>query len=82
MTTKTWHTYILECQDGSLYTGVTNDIDKRMKEHANGKGSKYVRVKGFKRLLKSKLCKDRAEACRFEYAIKKLPRDEKLTWFD
>jgi len=45
---KQWYVYILECEDGSFYTGVTNDVDKRMKAHADGKrGSKYVYNKGF-----------------------------------
>ncbi len=79
---KTWYVYILECMDGSFYTGVTNDIDSRMKAHAKGKGSKYVRKKGFKELLRAKPCKDKSDACKCEYFIKKLPRNEKLTWFD
>ena len=79
---KQWHVYILECQDGSFYTGVTNDVDARMNAHAKGKGSKYVCKKGFKRLLLAKSCKDKSEACKCEYAIKKLPRREKLGWFE
>jgi putative endonuclease len=80
--TKNWYVYILECLDGSYYTGVTNDIDARMKAHAEGKGSKYVYKKGFKGLLQAKACKDKSEACKCEYAIKKLPRGEKLSWFE
>jgi len=79
---KTWFVYLLECQDGSYYTGVTNDLDVRMEAHATGKGSKYVYKKGFKELLRAKTCKDKSEACKFEYAIKKLPRNKKLEWFD
>ena len=79
---KQWCVYILECQDGSFYTGVTNDVDARMNAHAEGKGSKYVHKKGFKKLLRAKLCKDKSDACKWEYAIKKLPRKEKLDWFD
>ena len=79
---KKWHVYILECQDGSYYTGVTNDLDKRMNAHATGKGSKCVSRKGFKQLLRSKECKDKSDACKAEYAIKKLHRKEKLGWFD
>ena len=51
---KQWYVYILECQDGSFYTGVTNDVDVRMNAHATGKGSKYVYKKGFKKLLRIK----------------------------
>lgn len=79
---KKWFVYILECSDGSFYTGVTNDLDKRMGVHASGKGSKYVREKGFRKLLRSMECKDKSEACRFEYEIKQLPRSEKMGWFD
>ena len=79
---KQWYVYILECQDGSFYTGVTNDVDSRMEAHATGKGSKYVNKKGFKKLLKVKLCKDKSDACKCEYSIKKLPRNQKLAWFD
>ncbi|MBD3247594.1 GIY-YIG nuclease family protein [Candidatus Pacearchaeota archaeon] len=77
-----WHVYILECGDGSLYTGVTNNIKKRMKAHSNGKGSKYVSVKGFKKLLRSKECNNKSDACKQEYAIKQLPKSKKLSWFD
>jgi len=79
---KQWYVYILECQDGSFYTGVTNDIDARMKIHAIGKGSKYVYKKGFKKLLRAKQCKDKSEACKCEYTIKQLHRNMKLSWFD
>ncbi len=79
---KKWYVYILECQDGSFYTGVTNDIDSRMNVHATGKGSKYVCKKGFKKLVRAKQCKDKSTACKCEYAIKQLPRKKKLSWFD
>ena len=79
---KPWFVYILECQDGSFYTGVTNDLDKRMKVHLSGKGSKYVRLKGFKKLLQAKECKSKSHACKAECRIKKLPKWEKLDWFN
>ena len=79
---KQWQVYILECQDGSFYTGVTTDINARIKAHAIGKGSKYVKIKGFKKLLKTKKCKDKSDACKSEYAIKQLPRNKKLNWFN
>jgi putative endonuclease len=79
---KMWHVYILECCDGSYYTGVTNDIDNRMKAHADGKGSKYVNKKGFKKLLQAKPCKNKSDACKCEYEIKQLPRNQKLGWFE
>ena len=79
---KSWWVYILECADGGFYTGVTNDVDKRMKAHAEGKGSKCVYRKGFGKLLRVKQCKNKSEACKCEYEIKKLPRNQKLGWFD
>ena len=79
---KKWCVYLLECQDGSFYAGVTNDVEKRMKKHASGKGSKYVAKKRFKELLRTRECKDKSEACKFEYAIKQLPKHDKLDWFD
>ncbi len=78
---KTWCVYILECLDGSYYTGVTNDVEKRMKAHKSRKGSKYVARKGFKYLIATKICKDKSDACKLEYAIKQLPRNEKLEMF-
>ena len=81
MTEKSWYIYILECKDTSFYTGVTNDIQKRMDAHASGRGSKYVARKGFSRLLHFKECTDKSEACKIEYKIKQLPKWEKIMWF-
>lgn len=79
--TEIWFVYILECCDGSYYTGVTNDIEARMKKHLSGKGSKYVFQKGFKKLLYSLPCSSKSDACKKEYFIKGLPKSEKLNWF-
>jgi putative endonuclease len=81
MKNNSWFVYILECTDGTYYTGITKDLDKRMDAHSSGKGSKYVYKKGFKKLLFAKPCKNRSEASKKEYLIKKLPRKEKLNWF-
>ncbi|MEA3248222.1 MAG: GIY-YIG nuclease family protein [Nanoarchaeota archaeon] len=79
---KSWFVYLLECQDGSFYIGVTNDIDKRMKIHAQGKGSKYVRLKGFKKLLRTQECSNRSDAQKSECQIKRLDKWNKIDWFD
>jgi putative endonuclease len=79
---KPWFVYILECADGSFYTGATNNIKKRMKAHADGKGSKYVRIKKFKKLLRAKQLKSKSDAQKAEAQIKKLPRFKKLDWFN
>jgi putative endonuclease len=78
---KDWYVYLLECMDGSYYCGVTNDIDSRMNAHAIGKGSRYVYSKGFKELLRVQKCDNKSEACKCEYQIKQLSRNEKLDWF-
>ena len=51
MQQKNWCVYILECLDGSYYTGITNNIEKRMNAHKSGKGSKYIKAKGFGHLI-------------------------------
>ena len=81
MTDKTWSVYLLECRDGSVYTGVTNDIDKRMAAHRSGKGSKYVKQKGFSRLLHTIRATDKIDAMKMEYHIKQLSRNDKITFF-
>jgi putative endonuclease len=75
---KKWFVYILECMDGSYYTGVTNNIKKRMVAHKSSKGSKYVVSKGFSRLISFKACSNKSEALKLEYKIKQLPKNEKL----
>ena len=79
---KKWFVYLLECMDGSYYTGVTNDVEKRMKKHSMGKGSKYVYKKGFKELLRCEECLNKSDACKKEYIIKQLPKMDKLGWFN
>ncbi|MBT3297893.1 GIY-YIG nuclease family protein [archaeon] len=76
-----WYVYILECKDESLYTGITNNIQKRMEAHKNGKGSKYVKWKKFDRLLHSIKVSDKSEAAKLEYKIKQLDRNDKITFF-
>jgi putative endonuclease len=76
-----WFVYLLECYDESLYTGITNDLEKRMKAHQNGTGSKYVRSKRFKKVLHVISVNDKTEAAKMEYQIKQLERNDKITFF-
>jgi putative endonuclease len=76
-----WIVYILECADGSLYTGITKDLDRRLAEHATGKGARYTKGRGPFRLVYRETCQGRAEASRRETAIKLLGRAEKLRLF-
>ena len=81
MEDKAWCVYILECYDESLYTGITNDLKKRMLAHKSGKGSKYVRAKRFKQVLHAIQVADKSEAAKMEYQIKQLERNDKITFF-
>lgn len=72
-----WSVYILRCGDGSLYTGCTTDVERRLKEHQSGKGAKYTRSHGPVSLAYQEEVEDRSAALRREAAIKKLSRAEK-----
>ena len=74
----TWKVYILRCGDGSLYTGITTDVDKRLDSHRCGKGAKYTRGRGPLELVYTEECDDHSAALKREYAIKSLTREEKL----
>ncbi|MEK6918520.1 MAG: GIY-YIG nuclease family protein [Nanoarchaeota archaeon] len=78
MIKKDWCVYIIECLDGTYYTGITNNLEKRMKAHINGRGSKYVKRKGYGKLLLVKTAGNRSEASKLEYKIKQVPKGEKL----
>ena len=70
--------YILRCKDGSLYTGITTDIDRRMDQHKKGTGARYTRGRGAKKLFYIERKKNRSTASKREYEIKSLTRKEKL----
>jgi putative endonuclease len=71
------YTYILRCADGTLYTGWTNDLTRRVAAHNNGSGGKYTRSRLPVRLVYFEEFEDKQGALRREYAIKRLPRREK-----
>ena len=70
--------YILRCGDGTLYTGWTNDLDKRLRTHAAGKGAKYTRARLPVTLVYSERFETEHEARSRECRIKRLTREEKL----
>lgn len=70
--------YILECKDGTLYTGWTTDLQKRIKQHNSGEGAKYTRARLPVELKYFEKCDSREEALQREYFIKKLSRQKKL----
>ena len=73
-----YYVYVLECSDGSLYTGLTTDPERRVREHNSGKASKYTRSKLPVKLVYCETVDDKSQALKREYAIKQLPRNEKL----
>lgn len=72
------YTYILRCKDGSLYTGWTNDLEKRVACHNAGKGAKYTKARIPVELVYYESFQSKEEAMRREWEIKRLTRKEKL----
>lgn len=72
-----WKLYILRCGDGSLYTGITVDVEKRLAAHRSGKGAKYTRGRGPLELVYTEDCGDHSTALRREWEIKALSKEEK-----
>ncbi|MCD5381813.1 MAG: GIY-YIG nuclease family protein [Candidatus Pacebacteria bacterium] len=74
-----WFVYLLECSDGTFYTGITTDIDRRVEEHNNGpKGAKYTKARRPVHLVYQETCATRSQAGQREYALRKLSRTEKI----
>lgn len=74
-----WFVYILECKDKTLYTGITNNLKKRVEQHNNSpEGAKYTRTRRPVKCVYQEKQKNRSEATKREMAVKKLSRAEKL----
>lgn len=73
-----WVCYLLECADGTLYCGITNDLDKRLAAHNSGEGAKYTRSRTPVRLVHQEGFPDKSAALKREVAIKRLSRACKL----
>jgi len=73
-----WFVYILQCSDNTLYTGITNSLDKRISKHNNKKGAKYTRGRTPVILLFSIEVGSKSEALKLEFKIKQLSREEKF----
>ena len=73
------YTYILKCNDNTLYTGWTNNLEKRIKDHNDGKGAKYTKTRRPVELVYYEKFETKKEAMKREYAIKQLTREEKKT---
>ena len=78
MMEKLWTVYILECADGTLYTGITDDLERRLRAHSEGRGAKYTRGRGPLKLRYLERVPDKSSALKRECALKRLRRQEKL----
>ncbi len=78
MNSTTWFVYMLECSDGSIYTGTTNDIAQRVIKHNSGKGAKYTRARLPVQLKGYWSYPFKSDAAKAEYAFKQFTREQKL----
>lgn len=76
-----WSVYILLCSDNTLYTGITNNISRRLKNHESGTGARYTKGRGPLTLVYVEECDNRAQASIREYKIKRMSRLEKEKLF-
>ena len=74
---KPWQLYILRCGDGTLYTGIAVNAEKRLAAHRSGRGAKYTRGRGPLELVYLEQCPTHSDALRRELEVKKLTREEK-----
>lgn len=74
---NTWKLYILRCKDGTLYTGITTDVEARLAAHRAGKGAKYTRGRAPLELVYREECGDHSTALKRELAVKAMTREEK-----
>jgi putative endonuclease len=72
-----WFLYILKCSDGTLYTGITNDLTRRTQRHNDGKGARYTRTRRPVTLVYYETCESRSAALIREAAVKSLPSSKK-----
>ena len=78
-TEKPWFVYLLRCANGCLYTGITTDVEKRLKTHNDGKGSKYVRAHHPATLVAFTPAGNKSTASSMEYAVKAMRRSQKVS---
>ena len=79
MSPPTWSVYILRCADGSLYTGIALDVEKRLAQHNAGKGAKYTRARLPAMLTAWSSNRSRSDALKLEYYIKQQQKEDKVT---
>jgi putative endonuclease len=72
-----WFVYLLECENGKIYTGITTDVTRRFHEHLKGTGAKFTRANSPLQILAFKPCMNRSEASSMEYYVKRLTPSQK-----
>ncbi|MDD5291983.1 MAG: GIY-YIG nuclease family protein [Candidatus Omnitrophica bacterium] len=72
-----WRVYIIECNDGKLYTGITNNLKRRIKEHNSGNGCRFTKYRAPVKLVRSEKALNRSRALKREAQIKRLTRKDK-----
>jgi len=75
---RSWHVYVVKCRDGTLYTGATNDLERRLNDHNRGKGCRYTGGRWPVKLLHCESFRSKSSALRREALIKGLSRVEKM----
>ena len=73
-----WYLYLLRCGDGTVYCGITTDVEKRLAQHRSGRGAKYTRGRQPLELVYTEECADHSAALKRELAVKALKREDKL----
>lgn len=81
MADKSWYLYLLACANGTYYAGITTDVTARFQVHQQGKGARYTRANPPVSVLAQAVYPNRSAASKAEWALKQLPRDEKLGFF-
>ena len=72
-----YYTYMIRCKDNSIYTGMTNNVENRIKKHISGKGAKYTKSHQAEKIEAVWRCKDKSHACKLEYQLKHLTKQQK-----
>lgn len=77
VSSSTWLVYLLECDNGKLYCGITTDLGARFRKHVAGTGARFTRANRPSHIIAAKLCRNRSEASKLEWAIKRLRPKQK-----
>ena len=72
-----WCVYVVECRDGTLYTGVARDVERRLEQHNAGRGARYTRGRAPVKMVAASRAMEKRAAYRLEWAVKQLPRRRK-----